>query len=95
MFGRQTNLPIDIEMQSESIEDLYKHYLEMQEPYHESKLKEHIHTLQQVAMNIKVAQNKYEKQHDKKHVKACEVCIGQLALKKDFTRKNTRREAEF
>ena len=48
-------------MQSESIEDLYKHHLEMQEPDHEAKLKEHINILHQVAMNIKVAQNKYKK----------------------------------
>ena len=53
-------------MQSKSIEDLYKQNLEMKEPDHEAKLKQHINTLQQVAMNIKVAQNKYKKQHDKK-----------------------------
>ena len=39
MFCRQPNLPIDIEMQSESVEDLYKHYFEVQEPDHEAKLK--------------------------------------------------------
>ena len=86
----QPNLPIDIEMQSKSIEDLYKHYLEMKEPDHEAKLKKHINTLQQVAMNIKVAQNKYKKQYDKKHTKASDFCIGQLVLKKDFTCKKTK-----
>ena len=77
-------------MQSESIEDLYKHHLEMQEPDHEVKLKEHINTLHQVAMNIKVAQNKYKKQYDNKHAKASDFCIGQLVLKKDFTPKKTK-----
>ena len=72
-------------MQSKSIEDLYKQNLEMKEPDHEAKLKQHINTLQQVAMNIKVAQNKYKKQYEKKHAKASNFCIGQLVLKKDFT----------
>ena len=77
-------------MQSESIEELSKHYDEMVEPDHGEKFKEHISTLQQVAKNIKVAQIKYKKQYDKKHAKASEYHIGQLVLKKDFTRKKTK-----
>ncbi|KAL5503221.1 hypothetical protein EMCRGX_G010138 [Ephydatia muelleri] len=42
MFGRLPNLPIDIEMQSESIEELSKHCNEMVEPDHGVKFKEHI-----------------------------------------------------
>ena len=90
MFGQLPNHPIDIEMQSESIEGLSKHYNEMVEPDHGEKFKEHISTLQQVAKNIKVAQIKYKKQYDKKHAKASEYHIGQLILKKDFTHKKTK-----
>ena len=77
-------------MQSESIEEHSKRYDEMVEPDHGEKFKEHISTLQQVAKNIKIAQIKYKKQYDKKHAKASEYHIGQLALKKDFTRKKTK-----
>eukprot|EP00731_Ephydatia_muelleri_P014878 Em0008g598a len=84
------NLPIDIEMQSESVEELVKHYDEIVEPDHGEKFKEHISTLQEVAKNIKVAQIKYTKQYDKKHAKPSEFYIGQLVLKKDFTRKKTK-----
>ena len=90
MFCRQPNLPIDIEMQSESVEELVKHYDEIVEPDHGEKFKEHISTLQEVAKNIKVAQIKYKKQYDKKHAKPSEFYIGQLVLKKDFTRKKTK-----
>ena len=74
-------------MQSESIEELVKHYDEMVEPDHGEKFKEHISTLQEVAKNIKVAQIKCNKQYDNKHAKPSEFYIGQLALKKDFPRK--------
>ncbi|KAL5479365.1 hypothetical protein EMCRGX_G022879 [Ephydatia muelleri] len=90
MCCRQPNLPIDIEMQSESVEELIKHYDEIVEPDHGEKFKEHISTLQEVAKNIKVAQIKYKKQYDKKHAKPSEFYIGQLVLKKDFTRKKTK-----
>ena len=46
------NLPINIEMQSASIEE------QMVDPDHGENVKEHISTLQQVAKNIKVAQIK-------------------------------------
>ena len=45
-------------MQSESVEELVKHYDEMAD--HGEKFKEHISTLQEVAKNIKVAQMKYK-----------------------------------
>eukprot|EP00731_Ephydatia_muelleri_P000058 Em0001g58a len=89
-YHPQPNLPIDIEMQSESVEELVKHYDEIVEPDHGEKFKEHISTLQEVAKNIKVAQIKYKKQYDKKHAKPSEFYIGQLVLKKDFTRKKTK-----
>ena len=78
MFCRQPNLPIYIEMQSESVEELVKHYDEIVEPDHGEKFKEHISTLQEVAKNIKVAQIKYKKQYDKKHAKPSEFYIGLL-----------------
>ena len=77
-------------MQSESVEELVKHYDEMVEPGHGEKFKEHTSALQKVAKNIKVAQIKYKKQHDKKHAKPSEFYIGQLVLKKDFTREKTK-----
>eukprot|EP00731_Ephydatia_muelleri_P016134 Em0009g558a len=40
-YHPQPNLPIDIEMQSESVEELVKHYDEMVEPDHGEKSKEH------------------------------------------------------
>ena len=90
MFGRQPNLPVDIEMQSESVEELVKNYDEMVEPDEREKLKKHMSTLQEVAKNIKVAQVKYKKQYDRKHAKPFEFYNGQLVLKKDFTRKKTK-----
>ena len=65
MFGRQSNLPIDIDMQSESIEELCKHYDKILEPDHQEQLTVHVTTLPQVGKKKKTL-IKYKKQYDKK-----------------------------
>lgn len=84
MFNWKPNLPIDIDMLKESVKDQYNQYYDLEEPYFDKQLKEHMDTLELVADNIKEAQMKYKHQYDRKHDKSGDYHVGQFVLKKRF-----------
>ena len=82
MFGRQATLPIDVELsdagKTESVPSIQLNIPKMQE--------ERIKLLDQAKSNILQAQKKQKELFDKKNAKPLHYSVGQLVLKKDFTR---------
>ena len=91
MFGRQAVLPIDLDMEKQSPEQLLQEYEDasVDQPEKEiaaiTTLRQAL--LQQVKNNIVKAQKKQKEQYDKKHANAPCYQVGAKVLKKDFTRK--------
>ena len=87
MFSRKATLPVDIEFQNASPEELCKKYHSLDDPNVSSVMKEHVQRLEAAKWNILMAQQKQKSYYDKKHAKPENFQVNQLVLKKDFTRK--------
>lgn len=87
MFSRKATLPVDIEFQNASPEELCQKYHSLDDPNVSSVMKEHVQCLEAAKQNILVAQQKQKSYYDKKHAKPENFQVNQLVLKKDFTRK--------
>ena len=91
MFGQRAVLPIDLDMEKQSPEQLLQEYEDAStdQPGKEiaaiTTLRQAL--LQQVKNNIVKAQKKQNEQYDKKHANPPCYRVGVKVLKKDFTRK--------
>ena len=95
MFGCQVTIPIDVDLQKQSVEECKEWYRSAEQPDMSVMAAEHAHLLKKAKENILLAQKKQTVQYNRKHSKPDEFKKGQLVLKKDFTRKkNKRRKTE-
>ena len=90
MFGRKATLPIDVELQKDSPEEVCQKYHTLNEPNASAVLREHAQRLETAKQNILVAQQKQKENYDQKHAKPVRFQVDQVVLKKDFTRKKTK-----
>ena len=90
MFGRKATLPIDVELQKASPEEVCQKYHTLDEPNTTAILTEHAQLLETAKKNILVAQQKQKENYDRKHAKPERFQVNQLVLKKDFTSKKTK-----
>ena len=87
MFNRQATLPIDIEFRKALPEEVSREYHNLEEPDMAKLEEERARRLDEAKQNILKAQQKQKETYDRKHAKPECYKIGQLVLKKDFTRK--------
>ena len=87
MFNRQATLPIDIEFRKALPEEVSREYHNLEEPDMAKLEEERARRLEEAKRNILEAQQKQKEVYDRKHAKPECYKIGQLVLKKDFTRK--------
>ena len=87
MFNRQATLPIDIEFRKALPEEVSREYHNLEEPDMAKLEEERARRLDEAKQNILEAQQKQKETYDRKHAKPECYKIGQLVLKKDFTRK--------
>ena len=87
MFNRQATLPIDIEFWKALPEEVSKEYHNLEEPDMAKLEEERARRLDEAKQNILEAQQKQKETYDRKHAKPECYKIGELVLKKDFTRK--------
>ena len=90
MFGRKATLPIDVELQKASPEEVCQKFYTLDEPNTSAILSEHAQRLETAKQNILVAQLKQKENYDQKHAKPERFQINQVVLKKDFTCKKTK-----
>ena len=91
MFNREATLPIDVELQKALPEEVARVYLNLDEPDMAKLSKQRASHLEEAKQNILHAQQKQKETYDKKHAKPECYKIGQLVLKKDFTRRKRKR----
>ena len=87
MFGRHATIPIDINLQKASPEERARDFFNCKEPDLEQLTGSRMKQLEESKQNILKAQNKQKEMYDKKHANPMHYKVGQLVLKKDFTRK--------
>ena len=87
MFNRQATLPIDVEFRKALPKEVASAYLSLEEPDMAKLAEERARRLEEAKQNILQAQQKQKEMYDKKHAKPECYKIGQLVLKKDFTRR--------
>ena len=87
MFNRQATLPIDIELRKALPEEVASSYLNLDEPDTAKVAEQRARLLEEAKQNILQAQQKQKETYDRKHAKPDCYKVGQLVLKKDFTRK--------
>ena len=88
MFSRQATLPIDIELGIVEPEDKLDVYAQMEQPDMTELQKKRTELLECAKQNILSAQEKQKTAYERKHSKLREKFqVGQMVLKKDFTRK--------
>ena len=87
MFNRQATLPIDIEFRKALPEEVSREYHNLEEPDMAKLEEERARRLEEAKRNILEAQQKQKEMYDRKRAKPECYKIGQLVLKKDFTRK--------
>ena len=90
MFGRKATLPIDVELQNASPEEVCQKFHTLDEPNTSAILRKHVQRLETAKQNILVAQLKQKENYDQKHAKPERFQVNQVVLKKDFTRKKTK-----
>ena len=90
MFGCKATLPIDVELQKASPEEVCQKFYTLDEPNTSAILSEHAQHLETAKQNILVAQLKQKENYDQKHAKPERFQINQVVLKKDFTCKKTK-----
>ena len=90
MFGRKATLPIDLELQKASPEEVCQKFHTLYEPNTSAILREHAQCLETAKQNILVAQMKQKENYDQKYAKPEWFQVNQVVLKKDFTRKKTK-----
>ena len=91
MFGRKAILPIDVELQNASPEEVCQKFHTLDEPNTSAIFREHAQCLETAKQNILVAQLKQKENYDQKHAKPERFQVNKVVLKKDFTRKKTKR----
>ena len=90
MFGRKATLPIDVELQNASPNEVCQKFHTLDEPNTSAILREHAQRLETAKQNILVAELKQKENYDQKHAKPERFQVNQVVLKKDFTRKRTK-----
>ena len=88
MFRRKATLPIDLELQKASPEEVCQKFHTLDEPNTSAILIEHAQRLETAKQNITT---EAEENYDQKHAKPEQFQVNQLVLKKDFTRKKDQR----
>ncbi|KAL5494269.1 hypothetical protein EMCRGX_G015566 [Ephydatia muelleri] len=69
MFGRRARLPIDVELEHQDSEDLFKAYKDLEDRPYAAAFDEHAHILEEAKGNIIAAQLRQKKAYDRKHCK--------------------------
>jgi len=69
MFGRQATLPIDVELQKASPDEVCQKFHTLDELNTSAILREHAQRLETAKQNILVAQLKQKENYDQKHAK--------------------------
>ena len=87
MFDRQTILPIDIDLQKESGDELHHKYQVLNDPDIVAIQRKHQVILEDPKKHILDAQKKQKQKYDSKHAKPDCFQVGELVMKKNFRRK--------
>lgn len=87
MFCRRAILPIELNLQQDDPEKAAAECLQLDNLDVAQVQSEHMVRLEKAKENIVAAQEKQKAVYDKKHAKPSRFTVGQLVLKKDFTRK--------
>ena len=90
MFGRRATLPIDVDLERQSSEDLCNTYWQLEDPPYPPAFTEHAHILEEAKGNIIAAQFKQKEAYDKKHCKPGQFQCDQLVLLRNFSRKKVK-----
>ena len=80
MFGRRATLPIDVDLERQSSEDLCDTYWQLEDPPYPVAFTEHVHILEEAKGNIIAAQFKQKEAYDKKHCKPGQFQCDQFAI---------------
>lgn len=97
MFGRKATLPIDIEMRKNAVDDCLKKILDVGElsTSEVEQMAAELQRLNEAKANIKIAQQKQKELYDRKHANPKVYQVGSKVLKKDFARKQEKREEKL
>ena len=87
MFGRQAILPIDIDLQKESGDELHHKYQVLNDPDIVAVQHKHQVILEDAKKHILDAQKKQKQKYDSKRAKPDCFQVGELVMKKNFRRK--------
>lgn len=91
MFGRRATLPVDVELQKKTSEELLEDFQTLDEAKYDAvvveRKKHREERLKQVKANIVVAQKKQKEYYDQKRAMPKHYKVGALVLLKDHTRK--------
>lgn len=90
MFGRRATLPIEVDLERQSSEDLCNTYWQLEDPPYPAAFTEHAHILEEAKGNIIAAQFKQKEAYDKKHCKPGQFQCDQLVLLRNFSRKKVK-----
>ena len=90
MFGRRATLPIDVELERQSLEDLCKTYWELEEHPYPAAFSEHARILEEVEGNIIAVQLRQKGVYDKKHSKPGQFQCEQFVLQRNFSHKKVK-----
>ena len=90
MFGRKARLPIDVELEHQDSDNLFKAYKDLEDRPYAATFDGHAHILAEAKGNVIAAQLRQKKAYDRKHCKPGQFQCSQLVLLKNFKRQKVK-----